>query len=355
MVIRGARLPTSGYKMVSYPPAVKNMRAICLDGGGYLGLATASFLSEIERHFHTRTSDQFDLFCGTSTGGIIALCLASGLSASDVMELYRRLGKEVFVNSFLGSRQLRWVRGLVSSRYSNKNLVTALRDVFGDTTLGDVKARGKYVVVPAFSLSTGSPRVFKTDHAAELSRDDAYLLRDIALATSAAPVYLPIASLKSPTSGAYEQFVDGGVYANNPTLIALTEAVGYLKCHPSVLQVLSISTPRDIGSLAEPSRPLDWWERFRLQRGLLAWGSRLADLFVGSSMQLTHSAVNRVMVALTGSVGAYERIDLPSRPRLTLDRADDWASETLLNLGNASAAAGDVRSRLAPFFAARGV
>src|SRR5690348_9902719 len=93
--------------------ASRRLRAICLDGGGYLGLATASFLAELERHFSVRLSEQFDLFCGASTGGIIALALAQGKSAAEIVDLYRRLGHEVFRNRIPGSRFLRWWRGLL--------------------------------------------------------------------------------------------------------------------------------------------------------------------------------------------------------------------------------------------------
>jgi hypothetical protein len=330
------------------------LKAICLDGGGYLGLATASFLAEVERHFGVRIGDEFDLFCGTSTGGIIALALASGLTGNEIVELYRRLGQDVFNNKLPGSRALRKVRGLFLSRYSNRGLISALETVFRDGRLGDLKARGKYVVIPAFCLSSGTPRVFKTDHAPELSRDDKHFVRDIALATSAAPMYLPIASIRSPTSGAYEQFVDGGVYANNPALLAFTEAVGYLKRSPSDVQLLSIATPRDRGGIAEKSRPLTRWEVFRLSRGLLGWGSGLADLFIGSTAQVTHSAVDRVMLGLAGRIGGYERIELDSQSGLGLDVATDWATETLTNIGNVAGAGGAVRERVRPFLTVRG-
>ncbi|MBZ5673930.1 MAG: patatin-like phospholipase family protein [Acidobacteriia bacterium] len=57
------------------------MRILSIDGGGYLGLTAAAYLEELEHHFNARCSDQFDLFCGTSTGAIIALGLAAGLGA----------------------------------------------------------------------------------------------------------------------------------------------------------------------------------------------------------------------------------------------------------------------------------
>ena len=74
------------------------MRIISIDGGGHLGLTSASFLQSVEKRFDTRCADRFDLFCGTSTGAIIALALASGKSAAEVVVLYEQLGTKVFKN-----------------------------------------------------------------------------------------------------------------------------------------------------------------------------------------------------------------------------------------------------------------
>lgn len=72
------------------------MRILSVDGGGYLGLATASFLKAVEQRFGTTAAARFDLFCGTSTGAIIALALAAEKSAADVVSLYEQLGPRVF-------------------------------------------------------------------------------------------------------------------------------------------------------------------------------------------------------------------------------------------------------------------
>ena len=140
------------------------MRILSLDGGGYLGLAGAAFLTELERHFGVSCHDSFDLFCGTSTGAIIALALASGKSAREVVDLYKAFGPRVFRNPFPGSRRLRWAKGLFTSLYGNAGLQQALNEAFGGQTLGSILAKGKYVVIPAFCLTTGKPRLFKTDH-----------------------------------------------------------------------------------------------------------------------------------------------------------------------------------------------
>jgi patatin-like phospholipase/acyl hydrolase len=76
------------------------MKILSIDGGGYLGLATAAFIAETERHFRTSYHENFDMFCGTSTGAIIALALASGMSGEEITSRYEKLGKSVFYNPF---------------------------------------------------------------------------------------------------------------------------------------------------------------------------------------------------------------------------------------------------------------
>src|SRR5688572_11042291 len=98
------------------------VRALCLDGGGYLGLATASFLAEAERHFNRTASQSFDLFCGTSTGGLIALALAVGKTASEVVDFYQRLGTSVFGRYNWFTRSMRFGRSLFFARYGNNGL-----------------------------------------------------------------------------------------------------------------------------------------------------------------------------------------------------------------------------------------
>jgi len=93
---RDLRLRSPHRDRATYHCGIITVRVLSVDGGGYLGLATASFIGAVEDHFSTRFADRFDLFCGTSTGAIIALALASGKSGREVTMLYQALGPEVF-------------------------------------------------------------------------------------------------------------------------------------------------------------------------------------------------------------------------------------------------------------------
>lgn len=324
------------------------MRILSLDGGGYLGLATAAFIEETERHFGTSCHERFDLFCGTSTGAIIALALASGMSGKEVVSLYRGFGGKVFYNPFPGARQLRAVAGLFVSRYSNKALKSSLKDTFGDLTLGDLRTQKKSVAITAFCLTTGKPRVFKTDHSADLTRDDGYLVRDVALASASAPVYLPVVKLRSPTADCEERYCDGGVFANHPALIGYAEAVSHIGVDPREVRILSLSTPR--ADLAERASTRGLIDQFLLSRGLVSWGTRLAGVMIDSTSMIAHETVRRIVAWQPDAATHYVRIELQKPVGVDMDIATKRATETLRQIGTDHAYRTDVRNRLNIFF-----
>lgn len=313
------------------------LRILSLDGGGYLGLASVACLESLERHFQTTCHEEFDLFCGTSAGAIIALGLASGMSAREVRELYEQLGRDVFKKRLPLSGVYHFARAVVTSRHDNSALKEALESGFKNLTLGDLKAKGKFALVTAFNLSNGRPRIFKTDHAPELTRDDGYLLRDVALASAAAPVFFPIVPLVSPTTGIRELFCDGGVYANHPALLGYIEAIHMLRQRSSDVSILSISTPR--GDLAEHESSRgwlarqEWFQRYLIKRGVFLWGSQLANTFIDSTSIITDEILKRLSTGCPGGEFPYVRIMLPKPPGLEMDVATAATTSTLKRIG----------------------
>ena len=325
------------------------MRILSIDGGGYLGLATASFLNAIEQRYEVRASDRFDMFCGTSTGAIIALALATGMSAAEVMTFYETLGPQVFRAAPLHERTLpllRKLRAVAGSLHDNAPLNEALTTAFGATTLGDLRDRGKTVLVTAFNLTAGRPTIFKTDHAPDLRAHDRYLIRDIALASSAAPKYLPLVELQDPITGSYERYCDGAMVSNSPALLGYAEAVSHLGHSPADVEILSLGTPRE--SLAEPLSGLKWAQR-KLTRGLWGWGlgERIISLTIDGGAMVTDTALLRIARA-TGA--RYRRITLSQPSGVGLDVATTQATRTLIQLGAERARVADVQRAVAPFF-----
>src|SRR5580765_1488551 len=126
---------------------MSRFRILSIDGGGIKGVFPAAFLAAIEENLPHPISQYFDLITGTSTGGIIALGLGFGLSASQLLEFYIKRGPMIFPKE---RRRLwrRWTLDWFGSRYQSTALRSALTDVFGSAKLGQVKAR---VLIPSMN------------------------------------------------------------------------------------------------------------------------------------------------------------------------------------------------------------
>lgn len=222
-------------------------KILSIDGGGIKGLYSATILSKFEEKFKTLTSDHFDMICGTSTGGLIALAIALKIPASHICDFYVEDGPIIFPKQkkvnvpFFGTIDFGFCKQIaIGGKYSDKGLKESLTKIFGDKRIEDCH---NLLCIPSYSVTEARPKVFKYDHhESDLSRDNKAPVVDIALATSAAPTYLPLAVSKFYNM---EQFIDGGVWANNPTLVGLLEAlnnfVGNGKAYESI-EILSLSS-----------------------------------------------------------------------------------------------------------------
>ena len=119
---------------------------------------------------------------------------------------WKRLG--TFGNLMLGFKQ-----AICKSKYSQESLQEALTSVFGSKTISESH---NLLCIPAYNLTDASPRIFKRDYGS-LNQDNNKTYVDVALATSAAPTYFPIKEINK------FDYVDGGLFANNPVLVGLTE------------------------------------------------------------------------------------------------------------------------------------
>jgi patatin-like phospholipase/acyl hydrolase len=225
----------------------KIFKILSIDGGGIKGLYSASILKKFEEKFNCHTSDHFDMICGTSTGGLIALALSLKISAEDICNFYENKGELIFPKQrkikipLLGTIDYGFLKQIANGgKYSDQGLKEALIEIFTDKKIKDCN---NLLCIPSYSITEAKPKVFKFDHKkGELSRDNEAPIIDIALATSAAPTYFPLAESKFYNN---EQFIDGGVWANNPTLVGLLEALNYFvgngKEYDSI-EILSLSS-----------------------------------------------------------------------------------------------------------------
>jgi patatin-like phospholipase/acyl hydrolase len=210
----------------------KKIRILSIDGGGIRGIIAGEILVYIEKKLqeltgneNTRIAHHFDLLAGTSTGGILTciyLCPDENnpnqprFSASQAVELYLRRGPNIFNTS--PWKKLLSLGGLSNEIYSEAPLERYLRAYFRDVKLSELV---KSCIITAYEIEKRYAHFFSRDDARARPGYDFYL-RDVARATSAAPIYFQAARITS-VNGETFYLVDGGVYANNPALCALTE------------------------------------------------------------------------------------------------------------------------------------
>lgn len=216
----------------------KPFKILSIDGGGIKGLYSCKILEHLEAKHGRPLSDYFDMICGTSTGGLIALGISLKIPTPELSGIYENHGSTIFpkrtkIGGFL--RQAIW-RG----KYSDKALRKVLTGVFGEKRIAE---SNNLLCIPSYSYTDARPWIFKYDHPeGELDRDNKAYYVDVALATSAAPTYFPLAEIPYYD---HKQFVDGGVWANDPTMVGLMEAlkffVGEGKKYTHV-EILSISS-----------------------------------------------------------------------------------------------------------------
>ena len=191
-------------------------RIISFDGGGVRGVIPVVLLQRLQRESGLgELLSKAHLFAGTSTGGLIALSLASELTLEAVLELYQQRAQHIFHKTLLDD--IRDLDRLIGAPYKAKNLSGQLRDVFGDRRLDQLNKR---VLVPAFDLDnedpdpakrTWKPKIFHNFPGPD--SDGARRAYNVATYTASAPTYFPTA----------DGYVDGGVFATNPAMCALAQ------------------------------------------------------------------------------------------------------------------------------------
>jgi predicted acylesterase/phospholipase RssA len=325
-------------------------RVLALDGGGIRGYYTAMLLVGLVRHFEVSTGRAnldlgkgFDLIAGTSTGGILAAALAHGVRPERISELYKTKGPAIFPERFpklsMNLSTLKWAfRHWERPTASVTVLKVELERVFGQTTMDNLWANRKIALtIPSISVENYGPKVFKTPHLARLTHDRGLKLSDVCLATSAAPLLFPLHPIGRST-GYFRNdlFVDGGLWANNPSLVGLLEAIEILAAtsdQTRAIQIFSLGTCS--GKVDQSHLKAD------PQGGLRTWnaGKDITELAVTTSANAMDFMSHLLAKALSasGRKVTYARIPDPEmtsvqQAALGMDRADDRAFEVMEQL-----------------------
>jgi patatin-like phospholipase/acyl hydrolase len=278
-------------------------RILSLDGGGLRGVLTAKLLERLETAV-PGFLDSVDLFAGTSTGGILVLGLASGMSPTEIADMYKDCAAHVFADSAWDN--LRDLGKLTGADYSNDYLKQAILDCIGDVALGDLPRR---VLVSSFELDNqgrtrGMPRTWKAKffHNYPGPESDSHeKVVDVALRTSAAPTYFPM----------YQGFVDGGVVVNNPSMCALAQALHPRTGGQRVGDVALLSLGTGCTSKFLTAQDADW--------GLAQWAPHLVSMMIEGGVavsdyqcrQVLDERYMRVNPILPGPIGLDDVNQIP--------------------------------------------
>ena len=256
---------------------MKSLKVLSLDGGGVRGYLTASILANIEKYLNDGKSEYiplgkyFDLIAGTSTGAIIAGLLAKGKTAKRVKEIYEADMAFIFADEMKNSKLNIW-----SSKYKKTNLEAKAKEYFGETTFAR-KDLVTNLLVTTVDITTAKPRFYKSDYFAKNSTRVDELLADAIVASASAPTYFPLSKEMEYSS----YLVDGGIVANNPSLVALIDGIKLQKQEEYEKTVLlSVGT----GRVCE--MPYDVQKLEDTQLGWISNNKAIIELLMNSQSKL---------------------------------------------------------------------
>lgn len=202
-------------------------RVLSIDGGGIRGLIAARVIARLEELISAeaaeerRLADCFHMLAGTSTGGLLVLGLTvpdpanpsrPRLSGADLVELYMTEGPRIFGDTL---HKLLSLGGWIAPKHSPARFERALRDRFGEARLSEAL---RELIVTTYDMTEPGPHFFKRWRARDSGDRDVTMV-EVGLSTSAAPTYFPSHGL------AGRALVDGGLFAANPSVAAVVEAL----------------------------------------------------------------------------------------------------------------------------------
>ena len=273
-------------------------RILALDGGGTRGIYTAQLLANIEQALGRRIRTCFDLIAGTSTGAIIAGAAVSDIPMTEIVELFETETPYIF--------RRRWYRiPLFLSKYPDQKLAEIIAKHLPATPLNEIETP---LMITSSEIAKSEVYIFRSGYGHRNSEIDPTSkdvnLRDAILASCAAPTFF------APKSVDNFLLADGGLWANNPSTVAFTEALSVFGKEAPEVQMLSVGTGHSVNM-------------YRNRRGwgfITGWGGAKLTSYV---MTLQSQASARTAKLLLKE--NYLRIN----PKI-----DFWELDTLTQLDN---------------------
>ncbi len=320
-------------------------RILSIDGGGIRGIIPGMVLVRLEEKLkkisgnaEATISDYFDLFAGTSTGGILSCAhlipseknaLKPKYSAQQIVNLYFEKGGDIFDVNL--AQKIRSGFGVTDEKYNASGIENALKQYMGDTKLSELL---KPCVITAYDIEHRKTVFFTQPSAIADKRKDFYV-KDVCRSTSAAPTYFECARIQNMNGESFT-LVDGGLFANNPTLCAYAEARKIFKkpfldkgVTAEDMLVLSLGTG-NCKKIYPYEKAKDW--------GLAGWVKPLIDIMMSGVAETVDYQVQKIYEAVEAEM-QYLRIDttLMEGVNPDMDDASDKNLEALRIVGSNTA------------------
>lgn len=229
----------------------KTIKILVLPGGGIRGIMQCKWLELFCQSAGIVPSElynTFDIICGTSIGGITAMGYGYGLTPTYMLDFLKTEGPNIFTTAWLPGYQMRVVTGVSGyndpdapnpsdvnsglyppTMYARPPLLDAINAAIpAGTTLNQLNGR---IIVTAWDVDESKQTFFSNISGMHFPNGDEIfvgsdqLVSTVALCTSAAPTYFPQMKYIDLGDGfGPHNYVDGGVFANNPVPIAVAAA-----------------------------------------------------------------------------------------------------------------------------------
>jgi patatin-like phospholipase/acyl hydrolase len=270
-------------------------KILAIDGGGIRGIIPAAILTAIEQKTGKHIAETFDMIAGTSTGGILALALAKPgpdgkpeYRAADLADMYFRDGSTIFPQSIW--RKIHTGDYTLDEKYPSDGIETVLQRYFGQTQLKESLVN---LLVMSYEIESRMPWLFRSDRAKRNPNFD-FPMWQVARATSAAPTYFEPERIDKLNGEGYWALVDGGTYANNPSMCAYAEARRLIP-NCDVL-IVSLGT-------GELTRPINY--QVAKHWGLIGWAKPVLDVVFDGVSKTTDYQLHQLLPAAGGKRRYY--------------------------------------------------
>jgi patatin-like phospholipase/acyl hydrolase len=252
-------------------------KGLVLDGGGVFGIGQAQILSQVD-------VSKFDFFVGTSIGSAICAGIAAGEDHTTLPDFFHQEMPRIFKSNVCHKYNI------FNPKYPDVCLNHALVSLLDGLTMGDVK---KPLFITSANLSTNQLKVFKSTD----SSDEVWPLWEVVRSATAAETYF------APWKG----YADGGVFANNPSMVAIASACKNLQMDIGDIQLCSIGTGVGAGNYS-PKKDFS----------LFTWGAWLLKTLLQGSSNSMHGYFARSM-----PIDKYVRIQFVRQKGWDMDNPKD--------------------------------